>query len=55
MDLVREANRLRLDLLSVRACDALSAAGIPHVLLKGPSTALWLWSTHLRSYNDVVI
>src|ERR1700749_375013 len=52
MDLVREANRLRLDLLSVQACDALAVAGIPHVLLKGPSTALWLYDPP-RSYNDV--
>ena len=52
MDLAAEAERLRLDLLAVEVSRALEVAGIPHVLLKGPSTSLWLYDPP-RRYNDV--
>jgi hypothetical protein len=52
MDLPREVNRLRLDLLAVSASSVLAGADVPHVLLKGPSVAHWLYDPP-RSYNDV--
>lgn len=52
MDLASEARRILLDLLCVDACRALAAADIPHVVLKGPSTALWLYDPP-RTYRDV--
>lgn len=52
MDLHAEAQRLTLDVLAVRISAALSAAGVPHALLKGPSTALWLYDPP-RTYRDV--
>ncbi|WP_375489740.1 nucleotidyltransferase family protein [uncultured Jatrophihabitans sp.] len=52
MDLAAEADRLRLDRLAVQASEALAAAGVPHVLLKGPSTANWLYEPS-RFYRDV--
>lgn len=54
MDLIGEVKRLRLDVLSVQASAALTGFGIPHLVLKGPSTALWLYDPP-RSYNDVDI
>ena len=52
MDLIGEAQRLELDLLAVAACESLERAGIPHVLIKGPSTSLWLYDPP-RPYHDV--
>ena len=52
MDLAVEAGRLRLDVLAVRLGDALAAAGVPHALLKGPTTARWLYDVP-RTYRDV--
>jgi hypothetical protein len=52
MDLHSEARRLRLDQLAVLVDATLRAAGIPHALLKGPSTTLWLYPEG-RDYRDV--
>jgi Uncharacterised nucleotidyltransferase len=52
MDLQAEAERLRLDLLAVQLSSGLSEAGLPHALLKGPSTANWLYDPP-RPYQDV--
>jgi hypothetical protein len=52
MDLAGEVQRLVLDALAVDVAGCLERAGIPHVLLKGPSTALWLYDPP-RSYGDV--
>jgi Uncharacterised nucleotidyltransferase len=52
MDLAAEAERLRLDMLAVELSSALERGGVPHVLLKGPSTANWLYSPP-RRYRDV--
>ncbi|MDT4913456.1 MAG: hypothetical protein QOC66_2584 [Pseudonocardiales bacterium] len=52
MDLLRETQRLRLDLLAVEVSRQLERSGIPHALLKGPSTANWLYDPP-RVYNDV--
>jgi hypothetical protein len=52
MDLRAEAQRLRIDVVSVQASSALTAGGVPHVLLKGPSTSLWLYDPP-RAYSDV--
>lgn len=52
MDLQAEAERLRLDVLAVRLSACLTGAGLPHVLLKGPSTANWLYDPP-RPYQDV--
>lgn len=52
MDLHAEVNRLRLDLLAVRTAAVLTDAGIPHILIKGPSTAHWLYDPP-RPYADV--
>lgn len=52
MDLATEAERLRLDLLAVAVSDRLTGGGVPHALIKGPSTANWLW-TPPRRYRDV--
>ncbi len=52
MDLPSEAARLRLDLLAVEASGVLTRAGLPHALLKGPSTATWLYDPP-RRYHDV--
>lgn len=47
-----EINRLQLDLLARRASRALTEAGVPHALLKGPTTSLWLYDPP-RPYTDV--
>jgi hypothetical protein len=52
MDLVSEVRRLTLDVLAVDVSGCLDRAGIPHALLKGPSTALWLYDPP-RHYGDV--
>jgi hypothetical protein len=52
MDLVSEVRRLTLDVLAVDVSGCLERAGIPHALLKGPSTALWLYDPP-REYSDV--
>jgi len=52
VDLHAEAQRLVLDLVAVECSAALSGADIPHVLLKGPSTSLWLYDPP-RPYRDV--
>lgn len=52
MDLAQESLRLRLDLLAVEVSQHFARAGIPHVLLKGPSTANWLYDPP-RPYSDV--
>jgi hypothetical protein len=52
MDLPGEVLRLRLDLLAVEVTQCLRSAGVPHVVLKGPSTSLWLYDPP-RGYQDV--
>ena len=52
MDLRAEALRLTLDALAVEVSAVLADAAVPHVLLKGPSTALWLYDPP-RTYRDV--
>lgn len=52
MDLVREVQRLVLDVLAADVSGCLERAGIPHALLKGPSTANWLYDPP-RGYVDV--
>ena len=44
--------RLRLQALAVRAHDVLAAADIPHLFIKGPTTADWLYEPP-RSFCDV--
>jgi hypothetical protein len=51
-DLAGEAQRLFLDVLAVDVTRCLRRAGIPHALLKGPSTATWLYDPP-RGYCDV--
>lgn len=52
MDLAIEVQRLILDVVAVDVSECLERAGIPHALLKGPSTAIWLYDQR-RSYADV--
>jgi hypothetical protein len=52
MDLVSEVQRLFLDVLAVDVAGCLERACIPHALLKGPSTAIWLYDPP-RDYCDV--
>ena len=52
MNLEAAAQQLRLDLLAQDISSALAAAGIPHTLLKGPSTSIWLYDPP-RGYRDV--
>jgi hypothetical protein len=52
MDLASEVQRLFLDVLALDVSRCLGRAGIPHALLKGPSTAVWLYDPP-RSYSDV--
>jgi hypothetical protein len=52
VDLRAEAQRLTLDVVAVECCAALARAGVPHVVLKGPSTSLWLYDPP-RPYRDV--
>lgn len=47
------ANTLRIDLATVEAVGFLAAAGVPAILLKGPSFARWLYEDPLaRRYTD---
>lgn len=47
------ASRLRIDAATAEVVRALSAAGVQSLLLKGPSTARWLYDEHEpRGYND---
>ena len=50
--LATEVQRLRLDVLAVDLSRSLAAAGVPHALLKGPTTATWLYPEG-RPYRDV--
>lgn len=52
MELADAAQRLRLDLDAVAISTCLADAGVPHALLKGPSTATWLYDPP-RVYNDI--
>jgi hypothetical protein len=52
MDLIGETVRLRLDMLAVQISRQLQLADVPHALLKGPSTATWLYDPP-RGYRDV--
>src|SRR5579875_664152 len=52
MDLGTSARLIQLDALLVSASTALRRAGVPHLLLKGPSTARWLYDPP-RAYRDV--
>ena len=52
MDLAGAAQRLRLDLDAVAVSASLTRAGVPHALLKGPSTSTWLYDPP-RGYSDV--
>ena len=52
MDLAVEVQRLRLDALAVDLSRSLTAADVPHALLKGPTTAAWLYPDG-RPYRDV--
>jgi Uncharacterised nucleotidyltransferase len=52
MNLEAAAQQLRLDLLAQDVSSALAAASIPHTLLKGPSTSIWLYDPP-RAYRDV--
>jgi hypothetical protein len=45
--------RLRLDAAALEVIDALDAAGIEVVLLKGPITAAWLYADEQRTYVDI--
>lgn len=52
MDLQDAAQRLRLDLDTVAVSESLRRAGVPHALIKGPTTATWLYDPP-RVYNDI--
>jgi hypothetical protein len=52
VNLTDRANQLRLDDLAVRVCALLEANGVPHVLIKGPTTTAWLYPEG-RRYSDV--
>jgi hypothetical protein len=52
MDRSIEVQRLLLDVVAVDVSGCLKRAGIPHALLKGPSTAIWLYDPP-RGYADV--
>ena len=52
VDLHAVAQQIRLDLLAADCSRTLAAAGVPHALLKGPSTARWLYDPP-RAYRDV--
>ncbi|HVA59078.1 MAG TPA: nucleotidyltransferase family protein [Mycobacteriales bacterium] len=46
------ARNIRLDNLAVRVSQSLTAEGVRHVLIKGPTTATWLYEP-ARPYRDV--
>jgi len=52
VDLTSVVQQMRLDELALEASSCLQLAGVPHVLLKGPTTARWLYSPP-RPYVDV--
>lgn len=52
MDLAEVAYGIRVDLLTIAVSRTLAAAGVRHVLLKGPTTAAWLYDPP-RPYADV--
>lgn len=52
MDLESEVQRLFLDVLAVDVSGCLERAEVPHALLKGASTAIWLYDPP-RPYIDV--
>jgi hypothetical protein len=47
------AYSLHLDLAASQAVEALREAGVPAIVLKGPSIAMWLYPDGSRGYNDV--
>lgn len=52
-DVRRALHTLTIDRATVAVCSALASAGIEHVLLKGPSTAQWLYADPAqRTYVD---
>lgn len=52
MDLGTVALQMKLDRIAVQVSRALAADGIPHALIKGVTTARWLYDPP-RRYNDV--
>lgn len=52
MDVALVAHQMRLDAFALRVSRALSGAGVEHLLLKGPTTARWLYLPP-RLYRDV--
>src|SRR3954468_19053260 len=46
------ADNLRVDAATAEVARALDAAAIPHILLKGPSVARWLYPEGGRGYSD---
>jgi hypothetical protein len=46
------ANNLRIDHATVRVLGAFDQAGVPSILLKGPSVARWLFESSPRHYRD---
>lgn len=50
--LAAELQRLQLDVLAGRVSSVLTAAAVPHALIKGPTTATWLYRPP-RPYSDV--
>lgn len=52
MEIADAAQRLLLDLDAVAISTCLASAGVPHALIKGPSTSTWLYDPP-RVYNDV--
>ncbi|GIJ52286.1 hypothetical protein Val02_91720 [Virgisporangium aliadipatigenens] len=50
---IKAVNSLRVDLATAECVAALTAAGIAHLLLKGPTTARWLYRDGVpRGYSD---
>ena len=52
MDLADIGQQMRLEALAVSVSGALSNAALPHAILKGPSTARWLYAP-TRAFRDV--
>lgn len=52
LDVEAVVRSIRLDQLTVTVSQVLHTAGIPHALLKGPTTARWLYDPP-RPYNDI--
>jgi len=52
VDLILVAQQIRLDQFAIQVSRALASADIPHALLKGPTTANWLYDPP-RAYSDV--